>query len=146
VLLFRFTPWRPTWRDSTSSCSVVFLLASKAEKRALCPPEKLKASSRTWPSRPAASTHGELTALLWGDSAEGQARHSFRQALASLRRALGQGEPAVLLTQEGTIALIPRPWRWTWPIWRELWPRGARKDSRARPRCTEATFSKLQRR
>lgn len=50
----------------------------------------------------------KLTALLWGDSAEGQARHSFRQALASLRRALGQGEPAVLLTQEGTIALNPK--------------------------------------
>jgi DNA-binding SARP family transcriptional activator len=47
----------------------------------------------------------KLTALLWGDTTEAQARQSFRQALASLRRALGDSEPAGLLTQGDAIAL-----------------------------------------
>ena len=47
----------------------------------------------------------KLTALLWGDTAEAQARQSFRQALARIRRALGSDEPAILLTRGDTIAL-----------------------------------------
>jgi DNA-binding SARP family transcriptional activator len=47
----------------------------------------------------------KLTALLWGDTAEAQARQSFRQALASIRRAVGAGEPPVLFARGDTIAL-----------------------------------------
>jgi DNA-binding SARP family transcriptional activator len=49
----------------------------------------------------------KLTALLWGDTAESQARHSFRQALLTLRRALGDGHSPALLIQEDTVALNP---------------------------------------
>jgi DNA-binding SARP family transcriptional activator len=49
----------------------------------------------------------KLTALLWGDTAEAQARHSFRQALLTVRRGLGEGEPPVLVTQGDAIALDP---------------------------------------
>jgi len=45
----------------------------------------------------------KLTALLWGDTAEVQARQSFRQALSSIRRAVG--DERALLTQGDTIAL-----------------------------------------
>ena len=48
----------------------------------------------------------KLTALLWGEKAEARARHSLRQALASLRRALGGTAPG-LLTRGDTIALNP---------------------------------------
>lgn len=48
----------------------------------------------------------KLTALLWGDTAETQARQSFRQALASLRRVLG--DRAGFLTQGDAIALDPK--------------------------------------
>jgi DNA-binding SARP family transcriptional activator len=47
----------------------------------------------------------KLTALLWGDTPEPQARQSLRQALAMLRRALG--EPGPVLTQGDAIALDP---------------------------------------
>ena len=49
----------------------------------------------------------KLTALLWGDTAEAQARQSFRQALARIRRAVGVGGPAVLLAEGDTVALNP---------------------------------------
>ena len=35
----------------------------------------------------------KITALLWGDAPEAQARQSFRQALARIRRAVGDGLP-----------------------------------------------------
>jgi len=47
----------------------------------------------------------KLTALLWGDTTETQARQSFRQALAALRRAVGDGEPPLLLSRGDTVAL-----------------------------------------
>jgi DNA-binding SARP family transcriptional activator len=40
----------------------------------------------------------KLAALLWGDSPESRARQSLRQALYSLRRALG-ADPFVLVGQ-----------------------------------------------
>jgi DNA-binding SARP family transcriptional activator len=49
----------------------------------------------------------KLTALLWGDTPEAQARQSFRQALTSLRRVLGDGDAPGLLTHGDTIALDP---------------------------------------
>jgi DNA-binding SARP family transcriptional activator/tetratricopeptide (TPR) repeat protein len=49
----------------------------------------------------------KLAALLWGDAAETHARQSFRQALGSLRRVLGAGHPAIVLTQGETVALNP---------------------------------------
>jgi DNA-binding SARP family transcriptional activator len=49
----------------------------------------------------------KLTALLWGDTAEVQAKHSFRQALLTLRRALGDGNPPILLTKDDALALDP---------------------------------------
>lgn len=50
----------------------------------------------------------KLTALLWGDTTESQARQSFRQALASLRRILGDREGPWLLTRGDTLALDPK--------------------------------------
>jgi DNA-binding SARP family transcriptional activator len=52
-------------------------------------------------------SRGKLAALLWGETSEAQARQSFRQALATLRRALGSGEPPALLTRGDTVALNP---------------------------------------
>jgi DNA-binding SARP family transcriptional activator len=56
------------------------------------------------PGRP--HSREKLTALLWGDTPETQARQSFRQALAMLRRALG--EPTPVLAQGDAIALDPQ--------------------------------------
>src|SRR5262245_2807070 len=52
-------------------------------------------------ARPPGRFHSreKLTALLWGDTAEAQARHSFRQALLTVRRGLGDGEAPILVTQ-----------------------------------------------
>ncbi len=60
-------------------------------------------------SLPAGRFHSrdKLTALLWGDTAEAQAKHSFRQALSTLRRSLANSEPPALLTQDDTFALRP---------------------------------------
>src|SRR4051812_11132996 len=50
----------------------------------------------------------KLAGLLWGDSGEAQARHSLRQALAVLRRALGPHADGLVLAPEGeTLALAP---------------------------------------
>ena len=49
----------------------------------------------------------KLTALLWGETQEVQARQSFRQALARIRRAVGVDAPEVLLVEGDTIALNP---------------------------------------
>lgn len=46
-----------------------------------------------------------LTALLWSDRGDDQARASLRQALAELRRSLG--EPSPLRTDNGTVSLDP---------------------------------------
>ena len=47
----------------------------------------------------------KLTALLWGDAPEAQARQNLRQTLTRLRRALGD---AVLVAQHDTVALQAR--------------------------------------
>lgn len=47
----------------------------------------------------------KLTTLLWGDYPETQARQSFRQALAGLRRALGPSISDVLLIRGDVVAL-----------------------------------------
>jgi DNA-binding SARP family transcriptional activator len=52
-------------------------------------------------------TREKLTALLWGDTAEAQARQSFRQALARIRRAISTGGPEILLAEGDTVALNP---------------------------------------
>jgi DNA-binding SARP family transcriptional activator/tetratricopeptide (TPR) repeat protein len=49
----------------------------------------------------------KLTALLWGDTAEIQARQSFRQALASLRRVTGRSDAPIILAKGDTITLDP---------------------------------------
>src|SRR4051794_27511736 len=50
----------------------------------------------------------KLAGLLWGDSGDAQARHSLRQALAVLRRALGpHGDGLVLAPQGETLAPAP---------------------------------------
>jgi DNA-binding SARP family transcriptional activator/tetratricopeptide (TPR) repeat protein len=58
-------------------------------------------------SLPAGRFHSrqKLTALLWGDSAEGRAQQSFRQALAALRRSLGDGSSGALITEGDGIGL-----------------------------------------
>lgn len=50
----------------------------------------------------------KLTTLLWGDTPERQAKQSFRQALASLRRAVEQQAAPLLLTRGDTVALDAR--------------------------------------
>src|SRR6185369_15477750 len=47
----------------------------------------------------------KLTALFWGETPESQARQSFRQALASLRRALGPAAGEILLIRGDLVAL-----------------------------------------
>ncbi|MEA3276591.1 MAG: BTAD domain-containing putative transcriptional regulator, partial [Pseudomonadota bacterium] len=47
-----------------------------------------------------------LAGLLWGESGEAQARHSLRQALSQLRRALPDAD-AVLRAEGEMIALVP---------------------------------------
>jgi predicted ATPase len=49
----------------------------------------------------------KLTALLWGDTGELQARQSFRQALARLKKRLADIEPEALLVRGDAIALNP---------------------------------------
>src|SRR5262249_51078347 len=48
-----------------------------------------------------------LAALLWGDSADEQARKSLRQAMYVLRKALGDTDPPSLLMDGETIAINP---------------------------------------
>ena len=47
----------------------------------------------------------KLTAMFWGETPEAQARQSFRQALLSIRRAVGGGSRPILLTRNGAVAL-----------------------------------------
>ena len=49
----------------------------------------------------------KLAALLWGDTPDEQARRSLRQALFTLRKALGRAGPTLLLTDGETLALNP---------------------------------------
>ena len=49
----------------------------------------------------------KLTALLWGDTAEAQAKQSFRQALLTVRRALGEDDPPVILVDADAVAFNP---------------------------------------
>ena len=49
-----------------------------------------------------------LTALLWGDVPGDQARHSLRQALLDLRRALPNGKLPILLVEGDSLVLNPR--------------------------------------
>jgi adenylate cyclase len=46
-----------------------------------------------------------LTALLWGDRGEGQARASLRQTLSELRSALGEAASSSILASKETVAL-----------------------------------------
>ena len=47
----------------------------------------------------------KLATLLWGDRADGEARHSLRQALLTLRKVLPDGRAGLLLVQGETISL-----------------------------------------
>ena len=47
----------------------------------------------------------KLTTMFWGETPEAQARQSFRQALLSIRRAVGSEARPILLTRNGAIAL-----------------------------------------
>jgi DNA-binding SARP family transcriptional activator len=49
----------------------------------------------------------KLAALLWEESSDPQARHSLRQALASLRRSLPPAEPPILIGDAETLAVRP---------------------------------------
>ena len=48
-----------------------------------------------------------LATLLWGDSAEDQARHSLRQALFDLRKALPRTKPEILQSDGDGVGLNP---------------------------------------
>jgi len=52
-----------------------------------------------------AHTRDKLAGLLWGDMAQEQARHSVRQALFALRRALPDAAAGVLVTSGESVAL-----------------------------------------
>ncbi|MGC2319689.1 MAG: AAA family ATPase [Bradyrhizobium sp.] len=47
----------------------------------------------------------KLTAMFWGETPEAQARQSFRQALLSIRRAVGSGPHPILLARNGAVAI-----------------------------------------
>jgi DNA-binding SARP family transcriptional activator/tetratricopeptide (TPR) repeat protein len=47
----------------------------------------------------------KLTTMFWGETPEVQARQSFRQALLSIRRAVGSGPRPILLARGGAVAL-----------------------------------------
>src|SRR5215471_72959 len=49
----------------------------------------------------------KLASLLWGDTGNEQARQSFRQTLATLRRALPDTRPPILVVKRDTLALDP---------------------------------------
>lgn len=49
----------------------------------------------------------KLAALLWGDTPDGQARHSLRQALAALRQSLAQSARTLLLDEGDAVAISP---------------------------------------
>ena len=46
----------------------------------------------------------KLATLLWGDRLDEQARHSLRQSLSALRKALGDAESAVMFTERDAVA------------------------------------------
>lgn len=52
-------------------------------------------------------TRDKLATLLWGDTPETQARQSLRQALGSIRRALGPGHEQTVQVQGDAVALKP---------------------------------------
>src|SRR5215469_1255238 len=52
-------------------------------------------------------TRDKLASLLWGDRGDQQARHSLRQSLTILRRALPDPDGHVVLSDQETIALRP---------------------------------------
>ena len=56
---------------------------------------------------PPGRTHSrdKLASLLWGDTGDGQARQSLRQALVALRRALPTSKPAILVVERDRLAL-----------------------------------------
>jgi len=51
------------------------------------------------------STRERLSALLWGDRDEDQARSNLRQSLAVLRKELGHSEPQILQTRDDIVGL-----------------------------------------
>jgi DNA-binding SARP family transcriptional activator len=53
----------------------------------------------------------KLAALLWGEASNERARHSLRQALVGLRRALPDAGPASLLEERDVVSLNPEAWR-----------------------------------
>ncbi|MCH8144454.1 MAG: hypothetical protein IIA55_07035 [Gemmatimonadetes bacterium] len=52
-----------------------------------------------------AHSRNKLMTLLWSDRGEDQARHSFRNALSDLRKALSQADPPPLVADRETIGL-----------------------------------------
>ncbi|NIO71762.1 MAG: AAA family ATPase, partial [Anaerolineae bacterium] len=57
-------------------------------------------------------SRAKLAGLLWGESPDAQARHSLRQVLYSLRRALGNLIKDCLVLEEETVVFEPHPDFW----------------------------------
>src|SRR5690349_17578625 len=57
------------------------------------------------PGRP--RSRDELTTLLWGERPETQARTSFRQALATLRRTAARGSEPIVVVDHDAVLLSP---------------------------------------
>lgn len=49
----------------------------------------------------------KLASLLWGETGEEQARHSLRQTLVGIRKAIGEGSETILLSHGDAIGLEP---------------------------------------
>jgi len=85
-----------------------FAVRSAAGEAVVVPVKKAKALLAylaLHPGRP--HSRDKLAALLWGDSEEAQARHSLRQALTSLRKALPGVMPEILAVDGEDLVVTP---------------------------------------
>jgi len=85
-----------------------FALHAVGERPCIVPAKKaqaLLAFLALPPGRP--HSREKLTALLWGETPEAQARQAFRQTLSRLRRALSEVAADVLVDRRDTVTLDP---------------------------------------
>ena len=85
-----------------------FAVRSAAGEAVAVPVKKAKALLAylaLHPGRP--HSRDKLATLLWGDSEEAQARHSLRQALTSLRKALPGVMPEILAVEGESLVVTP---------------------------------------
>ena len=84
-----------------------FSLKGAKAKSIAVPGKKAQALLTYLALKPGAQSREKLATLLWGDRMDEQARHSLRQALSSLRKALGDGKNDPLAADAETVELEP---------------------------------------